>query len=53
MRPAATSKSKAAQMPTQRPAPKMKTFILSILALGFLCEACAITITAYADAPSG
>ncbi len=30
----------------------MKTFILSVLALGFIWQASAITVTAYADAPS-
>ncbi len=30
----------------------MKTFILSVLALGFIWQASAITVTAYVDAPS-
>ena len=31
----------------------MKTFILSVLALGFIWQASAITVTAYSDSPSG
>jgi hypothetical protein len=31
----------------------MKTFIISVFALSFLCAACAITVTAYIDAPTG